>query len=281
MRALADLLIERGLGQGRVGIEKEFLAAGYVEELAGCLPDAAIVAGDHIFQAARAIKTTEEIDIMRKAARATELAILQAFEAAKPGDTEKKVSDDIFHGLISAGATSPWVVLGSGDRTAINHPYGGSKRLTPGEILRVDVGGTFNGYSSDVARTAVIGEPSAEQASVYRRVLEAGRETIAAVRAGSKASDIFQAGRTALESRGFAVAMQAIGHGLGTGLHDYPMLRGGEDGKLQPDMVVAIEPAARDSRGWLYHIEDTVLVTDGEPDVLTTEMDKESIFVIG
>jgi len=281
MRALADLLDERGLGKGRVGIEKKFLATGYAEELAGCLPDAEIVAGDHIFQAARAVKTTEEITIMRKAARATERAILRAFEAAKPGDTEKKVSDDIFHGLVCAGATSPWVVLGSGDRTAINHPYGSSKRLTPGEILRVDVGGAFNGYWSDVARTAVIGEPNAEQASVYRRVLEAGRGTIAAVRAGAKACDIYRVGKAALESRGFAVAMQAIGHGLGTGLHDYPMLRGGENGKLEPDMILAIEPAARDSRGWLYHIEDTLLVTAGEPDVLTTEMDKESIFVIG
>jgi Xaa-Pro aminopeptidase len=280
MQAVAKWLTEHDLAAGRVGIEKGFLAAGHAEELAGLLPRATILAADAVFQHARSIKTPEEIERMHEAARATERAILDAFRAARPGHTEKSVSDHIFEGLIADGATSPWVVLGSGDRTAINHPYAGAKKLTPGETLRVDVGGCFAGYQSDIGRTAVIGEPSAEQASVYERVLAAGRETIAALRPGIRACDIYAAGVQALQSRGFAVGIQAIGHSFGTGLHDYPMLRAGEEGVLEPGMILAIEPAARDSRGWIYHIEDTIHLTETGPAVLTTLMEKESIFII-
>jgi len=280
MQAIAEWLIERGLAAGRIGIETLFLAAGYAEELAGLLPEATILPADGVFQRARAIKTPREIELMRYAAEATERAILAAFSAAKPGDTEKSVSDRIFEGLIAAGATSPWVVLGSGDNTSINHPYAGPKKLTAGETLRVDVGGCFAGYNSDIGRTAVIGEPNAEQASVYERVLAAGKETIAALRPGMRACDVYAAGKRALESRGFHVSIQAIGHSFGTGLHDYPMLRADETGLLEPNMILAIEPAARDSRGWIYHIEDTIHLTEAGPVALTTVMDKESIFVI-
>jgi len=280
MSAVAEWLIDHGLAAGRIGIEKLFLAAGYAEELAGLLPNATILAADDVFQRARAIKTPEEITLMRYAAESTERAIYEAFSAAKPGDTEKKVSDRIFEGLIGAGATSPWVVLGSGDNSGLNHPYGGPKKLTPGETMRVDVGGCFAGYNSDIGRTAVIGEPNAEQASVYERVLAAGKETIATLRPGLPACDVYAAGKKALQSCGFDVGIQAIGHAFGTGLHDYPMLRAGEKGLLEPNMILAIEPAARDSRGWIYHIEDTIHLTEAGPVVLTTLMDEETIFVI-
>jgi Xaa-Pro aminopeptidase len=95
MHALAALLKERGLGQARLGIEKKFLAADYVEELAAWLPHATILAADRIFDHARAIKASDEVDALRDAAVATEHAIRAAFEAARPGDTETKVSDDI------------------------------------------------------------------------------------------------------------------------------------------------------------------------------------------
>ena len=66
------------------------------------------------------------------------------------------MADDLSARVLNAGATSQWITLAVGANTAVNHPFPSSKRLTPGEILRVDVGGTFQGYQSDVARTAAI-----------------------------------------------------------------------------------------------------------------------------
>lgn len=281
MEPLAAYLAGRGLGEARIGIESGFLAAGHAEELAGRLPAAQLVAGDDVFQRARAIKHPDEIETLKRGAIATEAAIRSALQRARPGVTEKEVSDDIMNGVIHAGGVAPWVVFGSGDRTAINHPYGGSKSLTPGEVVRVDVGATFDGYQSDVARTAAVGEPDAATGETYRRLRSAQAEIIALMRPGTPAREILLAARKAMSERGFEMRARAVGHGIGTGLHDYPMLTEHEYGELQPGMVLPIEPAGRDARGWLYHTEDTVLVTDGPPTVLTDIASWEEMMVVG
>ena len=277
---LAGLLKTRGFGAGRIGIEKGFLAACYVEELAALLPEATLVGADRVFDAARAIKTVSEIALMSEAARLTEQAILDTFQAARPGDTEKEMADGLSTRVLNAGATSQWITLATGANTAINHPYPGSKRLTPGEILRVDVGGTFKGYQSDVARTAAIGAAREEQRSVYGRLREAQRETIAAARPGTRACDLYDMAKRALEQRGLSITSQAVGHGFGIGMHEFTVLHANEKAEIKPGMVLCIEPAVKDSQGFLYHIEDLLVVEEGDPEILTTVMDTEDLFVI-
>ncbi len=145
--ALATLLRELGYAEACIGIEKRFLAVGYAEQLAAALPRATINAADCVFDRARAVKSACEIDILKKAARSTETAILGAFQAARPGDTEKRVADDLTRRLLEAGATSRWIVLAAGANTSVNHPYPSDKELTPGEIMRVDVGGGSRGIN--------------------------------------------------------------------------------------------------------------------------------------
>ena len=73
---------------------------------------------------------------------------------------------------------------------------------------------------------------------------------------------------------------QAVGHGLGVGLHEYPVLHAGETAVIEPGMVLNIEPAVKDSQGYLYHLEDLLLVTEGEPQIVTNVMDTEELFRI-
>jgi Xaa-Pro dipeptidase len=146
--------------------------------------------------------------------------------------------------------------------------------------LRVDVGGIFQGYQSDVARTAAIGRANEEQRSIYRRLREAERETIAAARPGVRACDLYATGKRALQQRGLSITSQAIGHGLGIGLHEFPVLQANENAEIKPGMVLNIEPAVKDSQGFLYHIEDLFVVTAGEPNILTTVMDTADVFTI-
>ncbi len=184
MEVLARLLKEQGWSRSRIGVEKKFLAGRYLEELAAFLPEATVLAGDRVFDEARSLKTTREIEILRAAALETERAILESFSRSRPGDSEKEVADRISTRLLKAGGTSSWIVLAAGTNTAINHPWAGSKTLEPGEIVRVDTGATFSCYRSDVARTAVVGEPSREQRDLYRKLREAHLETISRARAG-------------------------------------------------------------------------------------------------
>lgn len=278
--ALAGYLKDRGFRKARIGIEKRFLAVQYVERLAESLPDADLIGADRAWDAARAVKTSAEIEVLTDAALATERALQEAFEAAHAEDTEKKVADDVVSRMAEAGAASIWITLAVGENTAINHPPPGPKPLTRGEILRVDVGGAFEGYQSDVARTAAIGGISEEQRSVYVCLREAQRETISAARPGTRACDLYSMCTGLLEQSGLSMTSQSLGHSLGIGMHEFPVLHGDETAELQPGMVLCIEPAVKDSRGFLYHLEDLFVVTEHEPKILTTVMDTEELFVI-
>ena len=280
LQILADLLKKRGFGTAQIGIELSFLAARYVEELATLLPEATLVRADPVFEATRAIKTPTEIQILSEAALHTEMAIVKTFQAAKPGHSEKMVANSLSTQVLDKGATSNWITLATGSNTAINHPYPSSKSLIEGEILRVDIGGVFQGYQSDVARTATIGFANKEQRSVYQRLREAQRETIAAARPGVRACDLYLKCKTALAQRGLSITSQAVGHGLGIGLHEFPILHAQEKSLLKPGMVLNVEPAVIDSQGFLYHLEDLFLVTKGEPRILTTFMDTRDLFSI-
>ena len=280
VKVLVELLKARGFGVARIGIEKGFLAACYVEELAALLPEATWVGADRVFDTARAIKTDTEIALMAEAARLTEQAILETFEEAKPGDTEKEMADVLCTRILNAGATSHFITLAAGANTAINHPFPGSKPLAQGEILRVDVGGTFKGYQSDLARTAAIGASTEEQRSTYKRLREAQREAIAAARPGVRAGDLYGSCKRALEQGGLSITSQSVGHGFGIGMHEFPVLHANENAEIKPGMLLCIEPAVKDSQGFLYHIEDLLVVTEGDPEILTTVMDTEVLFII-
>lgn len=281
VQSLAQYLQERGGHTARIGIEKRFLAVAWHEALAAQLPAATLVDGDPVFDAARAVKTEAECARLTQAGLDTEQAILATFQAAQPGDTEKQLADDLATRILQQGSSSFWLTLAAGSNTAFNHPLPGPKRLCPGEILRVDAGGLFAGYQSDVARTAAVGHVTAEQHSVYRSLWEAERETIATLRPGTPARDVYLAAQKALARRGLALTSQAIGHSLGIGLHEHPILHACASSELVPGMMLNIEPAVRDSQGFLYHLEDLVLVTEREPVILTTGMYTEELFVIG
>ena len=277
---LAQLLTEFGHGSGRIGIESRFLAVTYQQRLAKALPQATLASADGAFDRARAIKTPVEIDILSAAARATETAIHEAFSAARPGDTEKQVADDVTARLLKAGATSRWIVLAAGTNTTINHPYPSGKQLVAGETLRVDIGGVFDGYQSDVARTAVVGRASDAQQSLYQRLREIERETIAAARPGVRACDLYAICRKAYDKRGLKLSGAVVGHSIGVTLHEHPVLRAEDETELKPGMLFNVEPATIDQEGFLYHVEDLLLVTEGEPEIIATNMDTETLFVI-
>ena len=281
MQVLAQFIRERHGATARIGIEKRFLASAHVEELANLLPAAVLLDGDPVFDAARAVKTDAEVALLTQAGRDTEQAILDTFRQTRAGHTEKEMADRLSAHVLRQGAESLWLTLAAGANTAFNHPSPGNKKLLAGEILRVDVGGLFDGYQSDVARTAVVGPASAEQRSVYRRLRECERATLAALRPGVKAGEIYLLARQALADRDLSLTSQAIGHSLGIGLHEQPILHARNETELAPGMVLNIEPAVKDAQGFLYHLEDLALVTEDEPVILTTLMNTEELFSFG
>jgi Xaa-Pro aminopeptidase len=259
---IAEAIREATGGDGTIGVETQHLATRYMEELRAALPKARFVSADALFSQARAIKEADEIRRLESAAQATDLAISEAFNRATVGQKERDVAADIQHRLLIAGSEGiPFCVLASGENTAHAHPNPSSKPLEDGDLLRVDVGGSFGGYFSDLARTMVVGTASGRQRDAYARLWDVHETVIQAVKPGVRASALFRLCEDRFRQVGLTFRMPHIGHSLGIGLHEYPLLRPQEHAELAPGMVLAIEPLHFEETGERYHVEDLVEVT--------------------
>jgi methionyl aminopeptidase len=165
------------------------------------------------------------------------------------------------------------------------------RALKAGDLVGIDVGATLDGFITDSARSYLIGPAPAPEAvkmlAVGRQALEDG---IAAARAGAQVRDISRAVQQRAEAAGYSVVRDLCGHGVGEKLHQEPevpnYVKAGLSPKLKPGMCLAIEPMINSgghrvkflSDGWTVvtadgglsaHFEDTVVVTDGAPLILT------------
>lgn len=172
----------------------------------------------------------------------------------------------------------------------IVHGIPGERVVKEGDIVSVDVGVRINGYCGDSAATFPVGKISAK----VEKLLRVGRESLKAAikqaRAGRHLGDISHAVETHAEKNGFSVVRDLYGHGIGRDLHEDPLIpnfgKAGEGIELKPGMILAIEPMLNIggwriktlTDGWTVvtedgslscHFEHTVLITEGEPEVLT------------
>ena len=278
---LADVLKEKGLTDKKVGIEMTYLAAAYYMRLREHLPGVNLVSSEPLFNDLRAIKTPEEVAHLKHAANVTEQAVYEAFAAAHAGSTEKEIADDMNIRQLALGANeNSFCILGAGLNTLIAHHFAGAKQLEKGELLGVDLGSRFNGYYSDVARTAVCGTPSEKQRDTYKRLREAQRDTIAQMRPGVRVCDVYNHCKKAFEDRGLTLTMPHIGHSLGIGVHDYPMVEPANTAVLKAGMVIDIEPNYAQTGDGKYRLEDLVHVTPDGPVILSDYSDTEELFII-
>jgi Xaa-Pro aminopeptidase len=277
---LADVLNERKLGRGRIGIEKRYLSTHYWEELTGLLPHATFVGCDRLFDKVRMVKTPDEITILSDAALATDRAIRQSFESAHLGTTERETAELMGNLLRKGGAESvAFCILATGANASVAHPVPGATTMQPGQILRTDFGGFFRWYYSDLARTAICGKPTPAQADTWKKLYQVQGEVIEAMRPGTRACDLYQLCKRRFEEVGLTFRMPHIGHSIGIDIHEYPMLNPQTQEELQANMMFAVEPVHRGNEG-LYHIEDLVLVTEKGPKIVSRSADWEPVLAI-
>jgi Xaa-Pro aminopeptidase len=280
VEALAGILRERGLASARVGVEKRYITAEQLERLEQLLPAARIEACDDLFDVVRAVKTEGEIIQLKRAANATEEAILGAFRTGRVGETEKDMADRMVANVLRLGAEGPYgMVLGSGENVTHVHNHPGPRRLQDGDLIHVDFGGKFDGYASDLARMAVVGFPSQRRRDKYATLWEAYRGTIKGIRPGMRACDVFDLCRVEFDKVGAEFNRVHVGHSFSLGGHDNPMLQPSEQMVLERNMTLCIEPSLQDGAD-RYHIEDIVRLTEGEPELLSDFSSTESLFAI-
>lgn len=278
---LADVLKEKGLAAGRIGVEKKYLTAAFYDELVEALPQTRFEACDWLFDEVRSIKTKGEIERYKQAGLATERAIAEAFREAKAGQTEKDLRHSILDKLARLGSSGlDFAILAAGDQSWHGHPPARDRELQPGDLIRVDVGAAFDGYGSDVARMAVVGKASELQREMYAKHRQVQRKAIEYMQPGVRACDVFQHCVQTYAELGIECPGPHVGHGFGLGGHEVPMLQPYNTQKLRANMLICIEPVVMLKGIGGFQLEDLVLVTEEGAEILTTYADTQELFVI-
>ncbi len=244
------------------------------------------------------IKSKREIDMMREAAKVTGEILKELEDFVKPGISTKDI-DTFVEGKIDHYKMSPTFKGYGGFPAAacvsvneeVVHGIPSPDRiLKEGDIVSVDTGSTYRGYCSDAARTYPVGVVSDEAAELIRVTRESFFKGVEFCRVGNRLHDIGHAVQQHAESYGFGVIREYLGHGIGRDLHEDPPVpnygKAGTGPKLKEGLVIAIEPMISQgsyktrklANGWTVvtddgkrsaHYENTVVITSGEPELLT------------
>jgi Xaa-Pro aminopeptidase len=188
--------------------------------------------------------------------------VAAAIDAATVGMTERDLAA-VVNGVIVAGGGEPrFAVATAGPRSAFADAYPSDRRLTPGDLVRFDVGCIVEGYWSDIGRTAVVGEPDRVQAERYAAILDGEEQQLARVRAGVPAAELFKLAVDTVEKGGISpYRRQHCGHGIGLEVYEPPIVNASTETLLEEGMTFCFETPYY-VVGWGgMMVEDTLVVT--------------------
>lgn len=241
--------LERAGGRGRRWVP----AGGMVEDL-------------------RIIKDPGEADWIRKAGKLTAEVFEEVEGKIRPGTRENDLAAEIEYRIKRRGAEGAAfeTIVASGERSAWPHARPSAKLLKKNDLVIFDLGAILCGYTADMTRTLYLGKPSTRIRTLYNKVREAQERATQVARAGRLTGDVDAAARKVLESRKLErYFTHSTGHGVGLEIHEMPRVSRGGKGRLRPGYVITVEPGVYLEGLGGVRIEDTVLVTDGRPEVLT------------
>ena len=219
----------------------------------------------------RQVKSPTEIALLEKAIQITMKAQQAAAKTLAPGVMEYQVEAALEYEFRSNGAERPGFpsIVGSGPYSTILHYEKNERRIQAGDVVVVDIGAEYSGYSADVTRTyPSSGKFSTRQRELYQIVLDAQKAAIAKIKPGVKISDLHQAAMGHIRSKGYEkFFIHGTSHHIGLEVHDV-----GETSRpLEPNMVITVEPGIYIPEEEIgIRIEDDVLVTPTGYRVLST-----------
>ena len=244
------------------------------------------------------LKSPHEIDLMRRSGKITAAARALAGEMVKPGVTTQEINDAVERFIRKQGAVPSFLHYNGYPASAcisindeIIHGIPSPKRvLREGDIVSVDVGAYIGGFHGDCAATFPCGRISPEAQRLIDVTRQSFFEGIRFAREGQRLQDISAAVQAYVEQNGFSVVREYVGHGVGAKMHESPEIpnfgRPGHGPRLLRGMTLAIEPMVNAGSAaitqlsdgwtvktadgkWAAHYENTILITDGAPEILT------------
>ena len=225
----------------------------------------------------REIKDAQEIQAITRAVEIIEDTYEHILEFIQIGMTEQEVADEIERFAKSRGSSgmSFDTIGASGNRSALPHGVASNKRIEDGDVVTIDMGCYYQGYTSDMTRTFAIGSISDQMKEVYQIVLEAHQAVSAAARPGMTGFELDQVARDYIGQAGYGDKFgHGTGHGIGLDIHEGPTISRNNHEPLQEGMVITNEPGIYlEGIGGVRIEDDLVLEADGARSLNRTSKD--------
>jgi len=265
-----------------VGVEPGRLRVLELRILEEAAPGARWVSAEASLAALRMRKDAGEIAAMRRAVDIAQRALQATLPQLKTGMSEHELAAELTLQILRAGSDPelPFAPIVSGGPNSANpHASPSNRRLSPGDLLVIDWGASYEGYFSDLTRTFAIGKVDAELEQIARVVMQANAAGRAAGRPGVACGEVDRAARSVIEQAGYGqYFFHRTGHGLGMESHEEPYMRAGNPLLMEAGMTYTVEPGIYLPARNGVRIEDDVVVTaDGSESL--SDMPRELITI--
>ncbi|MCA1007688.1 Xaa-Pro peptidase family protein [Rhodococcus hoagii] len=275
-RACAPGLLELATswGAGRLGFESHVVTVDQHAAWRDTAPRVELVRSPGIVERLREVKDEDEVDLLRRACAAADAALAALIERGglRPGRTEREVARELEWLMFERGADgiSFETIVAAGPNSAVPHHRPTGAVLASGDFVKLDFGAQIGGYHSDMTRTYILEKAADWQRDLYDLVARAQAAGRAALTPGVPVGSVDAAARSVIEDAGYGdLFLHGLGHGVGLEIHEAPGIGKLGTGTLLGGAVVTVEPGVYFSGRGGVRIEDTLVVREQGPELLT------------
>lgn len=254
----------------RVGFEEFDLTYASYSEMIRRYRISDMVETNGMIEKLRMIKDSDEIACIEKACEITDDCFEYLKKFIKIGMTEKEIALEIYNYFIKHGADGLAfdTIVASGTNSSKPHAIPTDKRIEYGDVIVIDFGAKYNGYCADMTRTVFVGEVSKEAEKLYNFLLDVQADGTRKLVEGEDTRTIAKSVEYELNQRNCTL-IHALGHGVGIDIHEKPILSVKSSTILKNNMVVTNEPGIYIPEDIGIRIEDTIVINDRIPRILT------------
>ncbi|WP_330179872.1 aminopeptidase P family protein [Nocardia sp. NBC_01503] len=259
---------------GRVGFESHIVTFEQHRAFGAQATGLDLVPVSGLVEQLRMVKDDFEVGRLQAACDAADIALAALLERGglRPGRTERQVARDLEWLMFEHGADAIAfeTIVAAGANSAVPHHRPTEAVLAQGDFVKLDFGALVGGYHSDMTRTFVLGQPSQWQREVYDLVYAAQRAGREALAPGASTRAVDAASRSVIEAAGYGeLFVHGLGHGVGLQIHEAPGIAKTGTGTLLDGVAVTVEPGVYFPGRGGVRIEDTLVVRQGGPELLT------------
>jgi Xaa-Pro dipeptidase len=281
MATLAELLRDWGLDGSRVGTELGYLSVTDHAELTSILPALELTAADGLLSRARQVKTPDELALLERLSRISELAIRESYGSVRAGSSEMDIASTLTRSVYEQGAQQfKLMIVATGERSQLPNVGPTDRILRPGDVCRVEIFSVIDGYHAGVCRTAVVGDPPPEAENVYNNLVACKKLVLEAIKPGASSKAVYQTFMAKFTELGLP-PISFVAHSIGVNLHEKPYIGAYSDQPLEAGMVFGMEPLVyRSGFGFGMQIKDMIAVEATGARLLSDVMNTDELFRI-